>query len=124
LGFDAPALAGQPGDALAVRLYWQAGEGHALAAPAVLRLVDGEGHLVGEWASAPAGGRAPFVALAPGQTVRDPRTIVLPATVEPGIYCLELGRRTAAGEWLPVHRGPIRAGSVYPLATVHVMGDG
>jgi hypothetical protein len=122
LGFDAPVLEGQPGDALAVDLYWQGREAQAEAAPGVLRLVDGEGVVVDEWASAPADGRAPFPALAAGQVVRDPRTLSLPATLEPGMYELELGRRTAAGEWLVVRRGPVSPGPVYPLATVRVLG--
>ncbi|MBN1657661.1 MAG: glycosyltransferase family 39 protein [Anaerolineae bacterium] len=122
LGFDTPSLEKQPGSRLDIDLYWQAGEEPAQAAPAVLRLVDGEGNVVEEWASAPAGGRAPFTQWAPGQTVRDPRVIPLSSALEPGIYHLEIGRRTAAGEWLPIHRGPVPLGSVYPLATVPLSG--
>jgi hypothetical protein len=56
-----------------------------------------------------------------GQIIRDVRTLELPGGLVPGIYHLRLGRRVQEG-WLPVHRGPVRLGQTYPLATVGVTG--
>jgi hypothetical protein len=127
LGFDAGTLGAAPGDVLALHLLWRAPGVSRLplaAAPAVLQLVDGDGAVVAAWASGPAGGRAPFPGLAPGQIVRDPRWLALPGDLAPGVYDLYLGRRTPDGAWLPVRRGPVALGPRYPLATVRVAAPG
>jgi hypothetical protein len=120
LGFDAPGLEARAGQSLEVDLYWQATAREPAPAPAVLWLVDGQGGVVFEEASAPAGGLAPFAGLAAGQVVRDPRPVALPPGLAPGVYDLYLGRRRPDGTWLPVARGPFRLGHAYPLATVRV----
>jgi hypothetical protein len=78
--------------------------------------------VLAEAASAPVTGRAPFVALAAGQTVRDPVSFALPGELAPGVYNLVLGRRRPDGVWLPVKRGLFPLGSTYPLATVRALG--
>ncbi|MGD9145759.1 MAG: hypothetical protein PVI80_09385, partial [Anaerolineae bacterium] len=89
---------------------------------AVLQLQDDAGQVLAEAVSAPVVGRAPFVALTAGQTVRDPVSFALPGELPPGVYNLVLGRRRPDGAWLPVRRGPFPLGSTYPLATVRTLG--
>jgi hypothetical protein len=122
LGFDAPVLERYPGQSLALDLFWQASVDGPEAGPAVLQLQDDAGRVLAEAASAPVAGRAPFVALAAGQTVRDPVSFVLPGELPPGVYNFVLGRRRPDGTWLPVKRGAFPLGSNYPLATVRALG--
>ncbi len=122
LGFDAPLLEGYPGESLALDLYWQALLDGPEGGAAVLQLQDDAGRVLAETASAPVAGRAPFVGLAAGQTVRDPVSVALPGELAPGVYNLVLGRRRADGAWLPVRRGPFPLGLTYPLATVRALG--
>jgi 4-amino-4-deoxy-L-arabinose transferase-like glycosyltransferase len=122
LGFDAPTLEGRPGDTLQLDLFWQTLEDGAEPGLASLQLADDAGHVLAETSSAPVGGQVPFAGLAPGQTIRDPRSVTLPGGLAPGVYNLVLGRRSRDGAWLPVQRGPLPLGSTYPLATVRVMG--
>lgn len=124
LGFDAPRLEGRPGEDLPVILYWQARKDGPQAGPLVLQLAGDDGRVIAEQVAVPAGGRAPFAGLKAGQVVRDPQTLALPAGVQPGVYNVLLGRRAPDGSWLPVRRGPVSLGQVYPLATVHVRGHG
>jgi hypothetical protein len=122
LGFDAPLLEVYPGESLALDLFWQALVDGPGAGPAVLQLQDDAGQVLAEAVSAPVVGRAPFVALTAGQTVRDPVSFALPGELPPGVYNLVLGRRRPDGAWLPVRRGPFPLGSTYPLATVRTLG--
>ena len=122
LGFDASSLEGQPGEVVDLDLFWQASEDRPEAGLAVLQLQDDSGRVLVEASSAPVGGRAPFTGLQAGQSVRDPRSLTLPVGLPPGVYSLAVGRRQASGTWLPVRRGFLPLGSVYPLATVRVVG--
>lgn len=122
LGFDALTLEGYPGEVLQVDLFWQASEAGPEAGAAVLQLQDDSGHMLAESSSAPVGGRVLFTGLQAGQSVRDPRSLTLPAGLPPGVYNLVVGRRQAGGSWLPVRRGFFPLGSAYPLATVRVLG--
>ena len=72
-------------------------------------------------ASAPVGGRAPLAQMEAGQTVRDPVALELPSDLAPGVYDLVAGRRRADGTWLPVRRGLLSLGAVYPMATVWIL---
>jgi hypothetical protein len=121
-GFDAPSLEGHPGEAVDLDLFWQASEDRPDAGLAVLQLQDDSGRVLAEASSAPVGGRLPFAQLQAGQSVRDPRSLTLPAGLPPGVYNLVMGRRQSSGTWLPVHRGFFTLGSAYPLATVRVLG--
>jgi hypothetical protein len=121
-GFDAPVLEGYPGESLGLDLFWQALVDGPEGGAAVLQLQDDAGRVLAEAASAPVAGQAPFVALAAGQTVRDPVSFALPGELAPGVYNLVLGRRRPDGAWLPVKRGPFPLGSTYPLATVRALG--
>jgi hypothetical protein len=122
LGFEALSLEGYPGESLALDLYWLALTDEPEEGAAVLQLQDDAGRVLAETASAPVAGRAPFVALAAGQAVRDPVSFALPGELAPGVYNLVLGRRRADGAWLPVRRGPFSLRSTYPLATVRALG--
>ncbi len=119
LGFDAPRLAGRPGDELPVILYWQADGDGSQAGPLVLQLAEDGGRVVAEQSATLSGGGAGLQA---GQVVRDPQSLVLPGGLQPGVYNLLLGRRAPDGSWLPVRRGPVSLGQTYPLATVNVLG--
>jgi hypothetical protein len=121
LGFDAPVLEGQPGDSLELDLFWRSLDPSLAPGLAVLQLTDDAGNVLTEVASAPVGGRIPFSSLEAGQVIRDPRMIVLPGDLTPGVYNLILGRRRADGGWWPVQRGPVRLGSTYPLVTIRAL---
>jgi hypothetical protein len=122
LGFDAAALEAQPGEAVALELLWKSQQASPAPGLAVLQLVDGEGRVLAEESSAPAGGLAAFAGLSQGQVVRDPWRFDLPAGLVPGVYSLQIGRRGADGAWLPVRRGALPLGETYPLATVRLLG--
>jgi hypothetical protein len=122
LGFDAPTFSAEPGGSLRLDLYWLATADQPPPGAAVLQLSGPEGAVVAEVTGAPAGGLAPFAGLAAGQVVRDPRQILLPVGLSPGVYDLNVGRRGAEGTWLPVRRGLFSLGQAYPLASVHVLG--
>jgi uncharacterized membrane protein len=122
LGFDARTFEGRSGDSLALDLYWQALEDGPEPGLAVLQLADDGGSVLAESSSAPAGGRAPFARLAASQTVRDPRAVILPVDLPPGVYNIRLGRQRADGTWHAVRRGGFPLGANYPLATVRVLG--
>jgi mannosyltransferase len=124
LGFDAPRLEGQAGDALPIDLFWRALDDAPGAGLAVLQISKDDGTLLAEFAAAPAGGRAQFVGLSAGQVVRDPRAVPLPEGLAPGVYNLSLGRRQADGHWLAVRRGFWTLGEIYPLATIRVLAPG
>jgi hypothetical protein len=122
LGFDAPALEGQPGAKLGLDLYWQALRDGPEPGWAALRLANDAGDVLAEAPAVPLSGRVPFTTLSAGQTLRDPRTITLPGDLAPGVYNLSVGRQQADGRWLPVQRGPLPLGTTYPLATIRVLG--
>jgi hypothetical protein len=121
LGFEAPVLEGQRGDSLELDLFWRSLDSSPAPGLAVLHLTDDSGNVLSEVASAPVGGRIPFSSLEAGQVIRDPRLIVLPGDLTPGVYNLILGRRRADGSWWPVQRGPVRLGSTYPLVTIRAL---
>jgi hypothetical protein len=121
LGFDAPVLEGQPGDSLELDLFWRSLDLSPAPGLAVLQLTDDAGNVLSEVASAPVGGRILFSSLEAGQVIRDPRMIVLPGDLTPGVYNLILGRRRPDGVWWPVQRGPVSLGSTYPLVTIRAL---
>jgi mannosyltransferase len=121
LGFDAPSLEAHPGDTLQIDLLWQALDEGPAPGLAALQLLDAAGQVLAEFSTAPVGGRVPFAGLGRGQTLRDPHSLALPATLPAGVYDLSLGRRRPDGTWWPVRRGPVTLGSTYPLATVRVL---
>jgi len=122
VGFDAPLLEARPGDILALDLVWQALQDDPEPGAVVLQLTDDAGRILVQAAAAPLGGQAPFADLRAGQLLRDPRSLVLPGGLEPGVYDLRLGRRRANGPWLPIRRGPLSLGATYSLATVRLLG--
>jgi hypothetical protein len=122
LGFDSGSLEALPGGSLRLEIFWQALQDAPPAGLAVLQLADDGGQVLAESQASPAGGRAPFARLSAGQVVRAPRTFVLPAGLEPGVYDIRLGRRQADGRWLSPRRGLVRLGTTYPLATVRAVG--
>ena len=117
LGFDASSVEGQPGDTLHIDLFWQATDDRPEPGMAVLQLASDGGEVRTEISPAAVGS-----GLKSGQTLRDLRSLTLPGTLPPGVYNLSLGRRRPDGTWLPVRRGPFPLGSIYPLATVRVLG--
>lgn len=122
LGFDRPTLEAYPGQDVELELLWQALADGPEAGLAVLQLVDDAGTILLEQAAVPARGRAPFSRLGEGQILRDPQRLALPGWLSPGVYNLVVGRRRADGTWLPVQRRPFSLGSIYPLATIRVLG--
>lgn len=121
LGVDMPQV-GHASDALPLTLFWQALADHPTPGSVVLQLADDAGRVWAESSSAPLAGRVPLTGLEAGQVLRDPRLVLLPGDLPPGVYSVRVGRRNAAGDWFPIRRGPFRLGSTYPLATIPVLG--
>lgn len=86
-GFDMPQSI-QPGQPVAVKLYWQidepVGEDYAVS----LRLIDPSEALVGQWDAIPVGNRAGASTWLPTQIVIDARELSIPSTVPAGMYRL------------------------------------
>ncbi|MGQ9600836.1 MAG: glycosyltransferase family 39 protein [Anaerolineae bacterium] len=122
IGFEMPRLVGRPSEALPLTLFWQALANRPGSGPVVIQLTDDDGQVLAESSSAPLEGRVLLAELEAGQVLRDPRLVIVPNGLAPGVYSVRVGRRSAAGDWFPIRHGPFRLGSTYPLATVHVLG--
>jgi len=75
---------------LHVQLYWAVDEPVATEASISLRLVDGEGHLVGQSDQCPFNGLFPMWQWAPGKIVRAEQEVLVRPGTPPGPYQLEM----------------------------------
>lgn len=97
IGYDYTAAARKPGEVVPLTLYWRVQQ----AAPgdlAVRFILAGEGPgQEAVWERAPVNGRHPTSAWQPGEVVRDPWQLTLPASLPGGHYELTLSLIDAAG---------------------------
>ncbi len=132
VGASATAGPIQPGEDLAVSLFWQALPGLHNAAPAdlfmVLQLLDDKGQVVAGWEGPPVGWHSTQEWQA-GELVRSQQTLRLPATVPDGRYRLVTGvfdptsGQRLSGTWKAGPGGVLpQRGVTVPLSTVDVVG--
>ncbi len=87
LGYDL-----QPArDSLRLALYWQSLQSFDRAYDVFVHLVDQDGQIVAQVDAQPLSGLAPTARWQPGDIVRDPTLIELPADLRPGRYTLNVG---------------------------------
>jgi hypothetical protein len=97
-----PAPAGQE-QPLRLTLFWQALAPVTTDYTTFLHLRDAAGATLAQWDSPPLDGAYPTSRWQPGQTIIDPKTLTLPATLPPGRYILFIGLyRLDTLERLPV----------------------
>lgn len=126
-GFDLSAPSARPGDRLRLTLYWESVAAAGADYTVFVHLVGEDPRPVAQADSPPAFGGFPTRAWQPGDLVRDPREVALPADLGPGRYWLLVGLydpRSGArlapaaaapsllgrlGPWLE-RRTPLRAG--------------
>jgi len=78
-------------------LYWQADTPVMASYTVFVHLLDGTGQLVAQQDNLPVTGLAPTDSWPPGKLIRDPYRLVLPATIQPGSYELQIGLYTPEG---------------------------
>src|SRR5690606_2923897 len=79
------------GEAIEVRLYWEAPARPARETPVFVHLVDEQGRPVAQSDSVPAGGLHPLGGWLPGEIIVDPHRLALPAGLGPGDFSLKVG---------------------------------
>lgn len=92
-GLDALADPWQAGQTHAVELYWQAQAAITPSYTVTLSLADSAGVTRAEWAGLPAAGNFPTTRWLPGDIIRDPWALTLPAHVPAGKYKLLVSLR-------------------------------
>jgi hypothetical protein len=118
---DPEALTLHPGDALHVRLTWQAQTWPAAAYTAFVHLVGPDGALAAQVDKPPLDGFLPTNTWAPGQRVADDFVLTLPDDAPPGEYRLYSGFYDSATlARLPVARQNTALGDAFALAGVRV----
>ena len=85
------------GEVLPLALYWEAAEPVGESYTVFTQLFDAGGRLVAQQDNPPAGGRRPTDTWSPGELVRDPYALALPADAPAGRYTLWVGLYNAAG---------------------------
>jgi 4-amino-4-deoxy-L-arabinose transferase-like glycosyltransferase len=106
LGVDLPPAPLQPGQVLTFTLHWQALAPIAQNYTVFTHLLDSTGTLQAQQDNAPLQGRYPTSGWAAGETIIDPYTLPLPATLAPGDYTLRVGLYLAeTGRRLPLKNG-------------------
>lgn len=91
VGLDQLADPWQTGQTHAVELYWQAQAAITPSYTVTLALVDDAGVTRAEWAGLPAASRFATANWLPGDIIRDPWALTLPANVPAGKYKLRVG---------------------------------
>jgi 4-amino-4-deoxy-L-arabinose transferase-like glycosyltransferase len=91
VGYDLPEASWQPGDIVPLTLFWQGLVTVSEEYTVFVHLVGGDGGLLAQSDSAPAGGALPTSAWEPGAQIVDRHGLLLPATLAPGEYELQVG---------------------------------
>jgi hypothetical protein len=105
LGYDLRETTAAPGDRVAVVLYWQATEPVTEDLSIFLHLLDPAGELIWQDDGAADHGDRPTWSWAPGETILDPHTVVLPSDLSDGEFVLATGLYDwQTGERLPVYQ--------------------
>jgi len=91
IGYDLSGDKLAPGATLTVTLYWQARQEMVGDYKTFVHLLDATGHLIVGSDAVPANWTRPTTGWIAGEYVTDPHTLVLPASLAPGDYRLEVG---------------------------------
>lgn len=89
--YNAPPASLQPGDSIGLMFRWENGGAGLPHLAGFLHLRDATGQVVAQRDSLPVNGRRSFADLAPGETLDDPRGLVVPPDLPPGDYTLVFG---------------------------------
>lgn len=104
-------------ESLDLTLYWQSETAVDQSYDVFVHVVDAAGDIVAQADRPPVGGLAATDVWQPGDLVRDPLTIALPADLPPGRYEIRVGLyQRESGARLPV-RGAAATADALPLAT-------
>jgi 4-amino-4-deoxy-L-arabinose transferase-like glycosyltransferase len=90
-GFSFTPAVARPGDTLLVTLQWQAVAPMPLDYTVYTQLRDAAGQVAAQLDSQPASGTRPTSGWQPGETILDRKAILLPASLPPGDYTLQVG---------------------------------
>ena len=111
----------RPGQPLSLDLTWRALGKIDAYYSLYVKLLDAEGDAIAGWDGQPRDGQAPTLLWAPGETINDTVTLLVPAGTSPGDYIVEVGMYRAEdlarvltlnGQGMPVDR--------IVLGTVHI----
>jgi hypothetical protein len=91
IGYDLDRRIVQPGERLAVTLYWQAGGPLDRDYTVFIHLAEPTGRVRAQSDSQPDGGHNPTILWLAGEVIRDQHTLLLPADLPPGRYRLLTG---------------------------------
>ena len=106
VGFDAPEHA-SPGQAVAVKLVWQARRQVNQEYKVFVHLLGADGRPAAQSDAAPAGWTRPTFGWQAGEFVTDAHTLDLAPDLAPGVYRLVVGMYDIAGQRLPVTGGDV-----------------
>jgi len=102
VGVDLSAEVVCPGDVITLTLVWQAEQEVGVDYTVFLHLIDSQGTLIAQADAPPLDGAYPTAWWSPGEVVRDPHRLSLPAEIPPGRYGLYVGLyHPATGGRLP-----------------------
>ncbi|HEU4322663.1 MAG TPA: hypothetical protein VFS21_05895 [Roseiflexaceae bacterium] len=120
------AAKAQPGEALTVTLMWHARGRQNRDWSVFLHLIDSQENILAEDNGPPASGVFPMTQWVAGDWIEDPRRLVLPPDLAPGVYTLRAGLwdQNGTGERAAQYnqRGRL-AGDLLILGTVEVIGS-
>jgi hypothetical protein len=102
VGHALPEGPWRPGDIVPLTLFWTGRAPLDQDYQVFVHLLDGNGQLVAQTDSAPAGGMRPTGSWAEGEQIADRHGLLLPAGLPPGKYELRAGMYLPAGDRLPV----------------------
>lgn len=104
LGYDLSSDSVKPGQALHLRLYWQALEAMQTSYTVFTHLVDTEEHIWGQNDNIPGSGALPTTSWIQGEVIADEYEIVVDPEAPPGEYSIETGMYDAStGQRLPAY---------------------
>jgi mannosyltransferase len=117
-GLELPSSNPAAGQAWRVVLFWTAPEPTPQSETVSVQLLNAAGQLAAQLDAVPQAGQAPSTGWLPGETVPDPHTLRLPATLPPGRYTLSVAVYPSAGGPRLTVAGA--AGNLAPIASVTV----
>ncbi|HEV7217030.1 MAG TPA: glycosyltransferase family 39 protein [Chloroflexota bacterium] len=117
-GLELPTSNPAAGQPWRVVLFWTAPAPTPSSETVSVQLLNAAGQLTAQLDAAPQGGQAPTTGWLPGETVPDPHTLHLPATLPPGRYTLSVAVYPSAGGPRLAVAGA--AGNLAPIASVTV----